>query len=151
MNCLELLLKKCQKKAARSSVKVVKSIVRQVKNAWQLMKMYDAQSVNTCVKLAGFVNWKNKKAFPFRQVNLLIPPEQWDGYRRIHNTSKQRLWITTQVSCLLVRRQLVRENPWNPQKMGKEKLTMLKFICGVLVGGIIEVVLMCLLQINKIR
>ena len=25
-------------------------------NAWQLMKMYDAQSVNTCVKLAGFVN-----------------------------------------------------------------------------------------------
>lgn len=23
---------------------------------WQLMKMYDAQSVNTCVKLAGFVN-----------------------------------------------------------------------------------------------
>ena len=24
--------------------------------AWQLMKMYDAQSVNTCVKLAGFVN-----------------------------------------------------------------------------------------------
>ena len=36
--------------------KVVKSIVRQVKNVWQLMKMYDAQSVNTCVKLAGFVN-----------------------------------------------------------------------------------------------
>ncbi|MEQ2842749.1 DUF3789 domain-containing protein [Dorea longicatena] len=35
--------------------------------------------------------------------------------------------------------------------MGKEKLTMLKFICGVLVGGIIGVVLMCLLQINKIR
>ena len=28
----------------------------QVKNVWQLMKMYDAQSVNTCVKLAGFVN-----------------------------------------------------------------------------------------------
>ncbi|MBD8931869.1 MULTISPECIES: DUF3789 domain-containing protein [Lachnospiraceae] len=28
---------------------------------------------------------------------------------------------------------------------------MLKFICGVLVGGIIGVVLMCLLQINKIR
>ncbi|RGT88699.1 DUF3789 domain-containing protein [Coprococcus comes] len=27
---------------------------------------------------------------------------------------------------------------------------MLKFICGVLVGGIIGVVLMCLLQINKI-
>ena len=53
---LELLLKKCQKKAVRSSVKVVKSIVRQVKNVWQLMKMYDAQSVNTCVKLAGFVN-----------------------------------------------------------------------------------------------
>ena len=26
------------------------------KNVWQLMKMYDAQSVNTCVKLAGFVN-----------------------------------------------------------------------------------------------
>lgn len=52
----ELLLRKCQKKAVRSSVKVVKSIVRQVKNVWQLMKMYDAQSVNTCVKLAGFVN-----------------------------------------------------------------------------------------------
>ena len=56
MNYLELLLRKCQKKAVRSSVKVVKSIVRQVKNVWQLMKMYDAQSVNTCVKLAGFVN-----------------------------------------------------------------------------------------------
>lgn len=56
VNYLELLLKKCQKKAVRSSVKVVKSIVRQVKNVWQLMKMYDAQSVNTCVKLAGFVN-----------------------------------------------------------------------------------------------
>ena len=28
---------------------------------------------------------------------------------------------------------------------------MLKFICGVLVGGIIGVVLMCLLQINKIQ
>ncbi|MCG4530574.1 DUF3789 domain-containing protein [Dorea longicatena] len=28
---------------------------------------------------------------------------------------------------------------------------MLKFICGVLVGGIIGVVLMCLLQINKIK
>ena len=55
-NYLELLLKKCQKKAVRSSVKVVKSIVRQVKNVWKLMKMYDAQSVNTCVKLAGFVN-----------------------------------------------------------------------------------------------
>lgn len=48
-------------------------------------------------------------------------------------------------------RQLVRENPWNPQKMKKEKVTMLKFICGVLVGGIIGVVLMCLLQINKIQ
>ena len=34
MNCLELLLKKCQKKTVRSSVEVVKSIVRQVKNAW---------------------------------------------------------------------------------------------------------------------
>ncbi|MFQ8824839.1 MAG: DUF3789 domain-containing protein [[Ruminococcus] lactaris] len=33
----------------------------------------------------------------------------------------------------------------------QEKVTMLKFICGVLVGGIIGVVLMCLLQINKIR
>lgn len=56
VNYLELLLRKCQKKAVRSSVKVVKSIVRQVKNVWQLMKMYDAQSVNTCVKLTGFVN-----------------------------------------------------------------------------------------------
>ena len=28
---------------------------------------------------------------------------------------------------------------------------MLKFICGVLVGGIIGVVMMCLLQINKIQ
>ncbi|MCB5493640.1 DUF3789 domain-containing protein [[Ruminococcus] gnavus] len=28
---------------------------------------------------------------------------------------------------------------------------MLKFICGVLVGDIIGVVLMCLLQINKIQ
>ena len=28
-----------------------------------------------------------------------------------YNTSKQRLWITTQFSCLAVRRQLVRENP----------------------------------------
>ncbi|RGF96009.1 DUF3789 domain-containing protein [Ruminococcus sp. AM49-8] len=28
---------------------------------------------------------------------------------------------------------------------------MLKFICGVLVGGVIGVVLMCLLQINKIQ
>ena len=45
-----------KEEAVRSSVKVVKSIVRQVKNVWQLMKMYDAQSVNTCVKLAGFVN-----------------------------------------------------------------------------------------------
>jgi uncharacterized membrane protein (DUF106 family) len=33
--------------------------------------------------------------------------------------------------------------------MKKEKVTMLKFICGVLVGGIIGVVLMCLLQIYK--
>ena len=56
MNCLELLLKKCQKNVVRSSVKVVKSIARQVKNAWQLMKMYDTQSVNICVELAGFVN-----------------------------------------------------------------------------------------------
>lgn len=31
---MELLLKKCQKKTVRSSVEVVKSIVRQVKNAW---------------------------------------------------------------------------------------------------------------------
>ena len=31
--------------------------------------------------------------------------------RRIHNTSKQRLWIAIQVSCLSVLRQLVRENP----------------------------------------
>ncbi len=45
-----------RRKLLRSSVKVVKSIVRQVKNVWQLMKMYDAQSVNTCVKLTGFVN-----------------------------------------------------------------------------------------------
>ena len=37
--------------------------------------------------------------------------EQRDGCRRIHNTSKQRLWIATQVSCLSVQRQLVRENP----------------------------------------
>ncbi|MBT9752906.1 DUF3789 domain-containing protein [Coprococcus comes] len=35
--------------------------------------------------------------------------------------------------------------------MEKEKVIMLKFICGVLVGGIIGVVLMCLLQINKIQ
>ena len=28
---------------------------------------------------------------------------------------------------------------------------MLKFICGVLVGGIIGVVLMCLLQINRLN
>nr|WP_297932908.1 DUF3789 domain-containing protein [uncultured Blautia sp.] len=28
---------------------------------------------------------------------------------------------------------------------------MLKFICGVLIGGVIGVVLMCLLQINKIQ
>ncbi|MEQ2906725.1 DUF3789 domain-containing protein [[Ruminococcus] lactaris] len=32
----------------------------------------------------------------------------------------------------------------------QEKVIMLKFICGVLVGGIIGVVMMCLLQINKI-
>ena len=28
---------------------------------------------------------------------------------------------------------------------------MLKFICGVLVGGIIGVVMMCLLQINRLQ
>ena len=28
---------------------------------------------------------------------------------------------------------------------------MLKFICGVLVGGIIGVVMMCLLQINRLN
>lgn len=38
-----------------------------------------------------------------------------------------------------------------PSENEKEKVTMLKFICGVLVGGIIGVVLMCLLQINKIQ
>ena len=53
---LGIIAEKVSEKAVRSSVKVVKSIVRQVKNAWQLMKMYDAQSVNTCVKLAGSVN-----------------------------------------------------------------------------------------------
>ena len=38
-----------------------------------------------------------------------------------------------------------------PSENEKEKVTMLKFICGVLVGGIIGVVMMCLLQINKIQ
>ena len=40
-----------------SSVKVVKRYCPASEECiWQLMKMYDAQSVNTCVKLAGFVN-----------------------------------------------------------------------------------------------
>ena len=72
-DCLELLLKRYRKKAVRSSVKAVKSIVRWVKNVWQLMKIHAVQSANICVKLAGFVNWKNKKAFVFRTVNSLIP------------------------------------------------------------------------------
>ena len=33
----------------------------------------------------------------------------------------------------------------------KEKVTMLKFICGVLIGGVIGVVLMCLLQIGIVK
>lgn len=45
--------------------------------------------------------------------------EQRDGCRRIHNTSKQRLWIATQVPCLSVLWQLVRENPWNPYTIVK--------------------------------
>ena len=51
-----LLLKRYRKKAVRSSAKAVKSIVRRVKNVWQLMKMHAVQSVNICVKLAGDVN-----------------------------------------------------------------------------------------------
>ena len=53
---MELLLKRYRKKAVRSSAKAVKSIVRRVKNVWQLMKMHAVQSVNICVKLAGDVN-----------------------------------------------------------------------------------------------
>ena len=53
---LGIIAEKVSEEGVRSSVKVVKSIVRQVKNVWKLMKMYDAQSVNTCVKLAGYVN-----------------------------------------------------------------------------------------------
>ena len=33
-----------------------KKLLRLMKAYRQLMKIYDAQSVNTCVKLAGFVN-----------------------------------------------------------------------------------------------
>ena len=91
-----------------------------------------------------------RKAFVFRKVNSLVP----GATRRVQkNTQYQQ---ATPLDCHTgflsgSLRQLVRENPLNPQKMEKEKVIMLKFICGVLVGGIIGVVLMCLLQINKIR
>ena len=55
-------------------------------------------------------------------------------------------------SLIFVRKSvLIYETIITPRKMEKEKVIMLKFICGVLVGGIIGVVLMCLLQINKIK
>ncbi|WP_370814426.1 DUF3789 domain-containing protein [[Ruminococcus] lactaris] len=54
-------------------------------------------------------------------------------------------------SLIFVRKSvLIYETIITPRKMEKEKVIMLKFICGVLVGGIIGVVMMCLLQINKI-
>ena len=53
---LGIIAEKVSEESCTEQCEVVKSIVRQVKNVWQLMKMYDAQSVNTCVKLPGFVN-----------------------------------------------------------------------------------------------
>lgn len=53
---LGIIAEKVSEEGCTEQCESCQNIVRQVKNAWQLMKMYDAQSVNTCVKLAGFVN-----------------------------------------------------------------------------------------------
>ncbi len=53
---LGIIAEKVSEESCTEQCESCQSIVRQVKNVWQLMKMYDAQSVNTCVKLAGFVN-----------------------------------------------------------------------------------------------
>ena len=53
---LEIIAEKVSEEDCTEQCERCQNIVRQAKNAWQLMKMYDAQSVNTCVKLAGFVN-----------------------------------------------------------------------------------------------
>ena len=53
---LGIIAEKVSEESCTEQCESFKSVVRQVKNVWQLMKMYDAQSVNTCVKLAGFVN-----------------------------------------------------------------------------------------------
>ena len=53
---LGIIAEKVSEEGCTEQCEVVKSIARRVKNAWQLMKMYDAQSANICVKLAGSVN-----------------------------------------------------------------------------------------------
>ena len=115
------------------------------------MKMYDAQSVNTCVKLAGFVNWKNKKASAFSASKSSDTRNSETGAEEYTIPASNAFGLPHSFPVWQSGGSFVRENPWNPQKMKKEKVTMLKFICGVLVGGIIGVVLMCLLQINKIQ
>ena len=86
----------------------------------------------------------------FRQVNLLIP----GTVRRVQkNTQYQQ---ATPLDC---HTGFLSGSPaaacqgefLKLSENEKEKVRMLKFICGVLVGGIIGVVLMCLLQINKIQ
>ena len=52
----ELILTMEDNVDSETLLKAVKSIVRRVKNVWQLMKMYAVQSVNICVKLVGDVN-----------------------------------------------------------------------------------------------
>ena len=75
----------------------------------------------------------------------------------IHNTSKQRLWIAMRQP----EGSLLGENPLIPlfgragrfrlNRIRKEQSSMLAFLSGTLVGGIVGVAMMCLLQINRLH
>ncbi len=75
----------------------------------------------------------------------------------IHNTSKQRLWIAMRQP----EGSLLGENPLIPLLSGagrfrlnvirKEWNSMLAFLSGTIVGGIFGVMVMCLLQINRLH
>ena len=93
---------------------------------------------------------KIKKASAFRQVNLLIP----GTVRRVQkNTQYQQATPLDYHTVFLSGSPAAacQGESLKPSENEKGEVTMLKFICGVLVGGIIGVVLMCLLQINKIQ
>ena len=86
----------------------------------------------------------------FRQVDLLIP----GTVRRVQKNTQYQQATPLDYHTVFLSGSPAADcqgESLKPLKKWKEKKRMLQFIGGLVIGGIFGVVLMCLLQINKIK